>query len=160
MTVRKYEILPKAGAQLVGSLLPWVEVAVALAVFLGILLPWSALLAAGLLGSFIAAVSFNILRGNRNISCGCFGSQNDSYLTWSIVSRNLLLVVVALLTIGSTRVDPSLAFASTIPLIVQLPIEESVATVGGAGALLGLWWFWSLLSRFWSPPKEEYPANT
>lgn len=52
-----------------------------------------ALLAAALLTVVTCAVAINLLRGRRNMDCGCGGLSNQP-ISWALVARNLILVVL------------------------------------------------------------------
>jgi hypothetical protein len=94
VVVRNFQLCPARLAQPVAYSLPCLELLTSLA----LLSEWSprlaGLLAAGLFLLFGAAVAINLLRGRREIDCGCFGSSHRSRgLTWGLVGRNLLLAV-------------------------------------------------------------------
>lgn len=69
---RAYQLLPAAIADLVGSVLPFAEVALGVLLLLGLLTRGSAVLSGLLMLAFIAAVASAWARGLR-IDCGCFG---------------------------------------------------------------------------------------
>lgn len=89
-----YDILPPNVARIVGRLLPWIELAIGLALVLGILLPISGILAAGLLVVFAVAVGINLHRG-RAISCNCYGIASTATIGWGTVVRNAVLSAAA-----------------------------------------------------------------
>ncbi len=72
MAVQAYRILPARVAAILGYTLPWVEMAIALLLILGVAVKGSALLSALLMGIFIIAISQAWARG-LSIDCGCFG---------------------------------------------------------------------------------------
>lgn len=135
--VRGYELLPQSMTSLVGQLLPVIEIAVAVWLLSGVLLPWSALIACGLFVMFCSVVMANLLRGRRDIVCGCFGPKQEQRLGWTIVARNFVLILLTILSSQShTEV---LSFGE----IVVIGLMASVA--------FGLWNLWGLLSTFLSP---------
>ncbi|AVM25696.1 MauE/DoxX family redox-associated membrane protein [Bacillus pumilus] len=62
-----------------------------------------------LLCMYTGAVTFNLLRGHRDISCGCGGLLENDRLHWGIVIRNVSMLA---LVIGLFYVHP---FVETIP---------------------------------------------
>jgi len=72
MAVQAYRILPAHIAAILGYTLPWVEMAVALLLILGVGVKASAWISAILMGVFIVAISQAWARG-LSIDCGCFG---------------------------------------------------------------------------------------
>ncbi|GHT93035.1 hypothetical protein FACS1894116_04250 [Betaproteobacteria bacterium] len=95
-----YRLLPESLAPLAAKLIVGVEILlVALllhhgATSLGIML------AVGLLSLYAAAMSINLRRGHRRIACGCGGA--GQVISWALVVRNLLLVLlVALPALGA-----------------------------------------------------------
>ena len=72
MAVRAYEVLPITLANFLGYALPWIEVGIALLLFLGVAVKPAAMFGGFLLILFIAAISQAWVRG-LTIDCGCFG---------------------------------------------------------------------------------------
>jgi hypothetical protein len=91
-----YRLLPR------GALRPAVAILIVaeLAIGLGLLLPgWTAraaLAAAGLLALYSSAIAANLLRGRREIDCGCAGPAGRRGLGPPLLVRNALLIGVAL----------------------------------------------------------------
>lgn len=75
--------------------LPWGEVVLGALLVAGVGLPWTALLAAGLLSAFAVAVAIRVRRGDA-VPCGCFGETSPQPVGRDTVLRNVLLVVLAL----------------------------------------------------------------
>jgi hypothetical protein len=57
-------------------------------------LAWAPVMAMGLFALFGGAVTVNLVRGRRDLSCGCFGG-NDARIGWRLVARSALLFVCA-----------------------------------------------------------------
>ena len=72
VAVRAYDVLPKAGVELVAGVLPWFEIVVGLLLLAGIATRAAAVVSAGLLLVFVAGVTQAWARG-LSIDCGCFG---------------------------------------------------------------------------------------
>jgi uncharacterized membrane protein YphA (DoxX/SURF4 family) len=97
--VNAYHLLPYELARVVGSALPFVEVALGLLLLVGLATRVAAAATAGLLAVFVAGIASAWARGLR-IDCGCFGGGGElaegvrpSY-GWEIV-RDLALLAVA-----------------------------------------------------------------
>ncbi len=58
-----------------------------------------ALVILGLLATYIGVIVVNLLRGRKNIDCGCSGPAARQNLSWWLVSRNVVLTILALLCI-------------------------------------------------------------
>src|SRR4051812_14084000 len=71
--VRAYQLLPESVVSLVAFGLPVLEIAVGLALLLGVFVRTAAIAAAVLLVGFVAAVGSAWARGLQ-IDCGCFGN--------------------------------------------------------------------------------------
>jgi hypothetical protein len=97
--VHNYRLVPEPLERSIGYGLPFVELAIAV----GILLPGgrapAALAAALLLTLFAGAMAINLIRGRRDIDCGCFATVLRQRLSWPLVLRNLLLAALALLVV-------------------------------------------------------------
>jgi cytochrome c oxidase subunit IV len=91
--VANYRMLPEPLVRPFAYLLPPLELLVAVAlVTLSAPVPETA--AATLLGLFAAAMGVNIVRGRREIDCGCFSSALKQTLRWSLVVRNVVMIVL------------------------------------------------------------------
>lgn len=76
--------------------LPWVEILLGALLVSGVGLPWTALVAAGLIAAFAIAVGLRVRRGDA-VPCGCFGETSPQPVGRDTVIRNALLVIMALL---------------------------------------------------------------
>lgn len=70
--VAAYKILPTSLAHIVGYALPWLEIAIALLLIVGISMRLAAVIAGSIMVLFIAAIISVWARGLL-IDCGCFG---------------------------------------------------------------------------------------
>jgi Methylamine utilisation protein MauE len=97
--VHNYRLVPEPLERPIAYALPVVELAIAV----GVLLPAgrapAALAAAILLALFAGAMAINLMRGRRDIDCGCFATVLRQRLSWPLVLRNLLLAALALLVV-------------------------------------------------------------
>lgn len=94
-----YRVLPEQAARRFALVLPWAELALALALLGGVALPLAGAASLLLLLCFIAAVTINLRRG-RQIACNCHGVAGTRTISWGTVARNLLLVLLTLPLIG------------------------------------------------------------
>jgi len=72
MAIMSYKVLPESGALFLSRVLPWVELALGLALVSGVLLRYTAATASVLLAVFFSLMTRSYLAGQQ-ISCGCFG---------------------------------------------------------------------------------------
>ena len=90
--------LPYRLARPIGTVLPAVELAVAI----GLVLPpsswWAASAALGLMVAYTIAVGLNMALGRRP-DCRCFGPLHVATIGWRTLSRNLLLVALAAMAV-------------------------------------------------------------
>ena len=99
MAVRAYDVLPIGVANFLGTILPFVEVAIGLLLILGAATRINALLSAALMALFIVAIAQAGLRG-LTIDCGCFGGGGQvepgqtKYL--QEIARDIVLLLLAL----------------------------------------------------------------
>lgn len=109
-----YQLLPRFLLHAVALLIPSTELAIALALPFAALAPWPQLAGAALLLVFAAAMAINLVRGRREIDCGCSFGATDKGLRWSGVARNV--VVAAAIVLGGSDGAPAslLQFASGI----------------------------------------------
>lgn len=101
LALEAYDLVPE-------RLVPAAAVALPIAELLaGLLLPWSATRAIGLvLGAIVlvgvtAGVAINLLRGRTIIDCGCGGLSGRQPISWLLVIRNIgLMLVLAVVALG------------------------------------------------------------
>lgn len=148
--VRNYKLIPEGLASIVARLVPVVEVLVALCLMYGALSPWPNLMAACLFLLFAGAVAVNLLRGRRNISCGCFGTEQGQGLSWMLVLRNFLLAGLAIL--------PVISPAATG--MEKLANEETLATVAITFLVFALWLLLKVVNGMWRLSGDLGPFSS
>jgi hypothetical protein len=94
-TLSDYRIVPEALLTTVTAVLIVLEVLVAGGVLWSVTRPVAALVGAGLLTAYAAAMAVPLSQGRTEISCGCGGAADQ--LSWSLLGRNALLAAVALI---------------------------------------------------------------
>ncbi len=97
----------------------------------------AAFAAVALLSLYGVAISVNLLRGRRDIDCGCGGPVSDKGLRWSLVARNALLVAVAgtsLFPVGARTLGILDAMTFSGAIMVAALVWISAAALGAIGA--------------------------
>lgn len=92
--VADYRLLPASVARVAAVSIAGFEVALALGLLLA--LAPAAFAAAALLAAYGAGMSINLVRGRRDIDCGCSGPAARQPLSSALVVRNGVLVLCAL----------------------------------------------------------------
>jgi hypothetical protein len=100
--IANYRLLPDFMLAPVAYILPPLEAIIGVALLLGWASPWPEAAAAALLVLFAIAMGINLLRGRRNIDCGCFQSALKQSLSWTLVIRNGVMVLLLGLAMFST----------------------------------------------------------
>jgi uncharacterized membrane protein YphA (DoxX/SURF4 family) len=95
-TVASFNLLPRAWARSVALLLIGTEAVIAVPLLIG----WHSQLAAAtcalLLTIFIFAVGINLLRGRRDLECGCFGAKLAHKINLRHIGSQSALLAMAL----------------------------------------------------------------
>ena len=108
MAVRAYELLPISLANLIGLLLPYVEIGIGLLLILGVYTRISAALGGAIMVVFIIAIAQAWARG-LTIDCGCFGGGGQvaagetKYLSEIIRDTGLVLLALYLIRYPKTK---------------------------------------------------------
>ena len=104
-SVDAYELAPAGAARPLAALLLLAEVAAAALLLAPGGYGRGAALAAALLALYAAAIAVNLVRGRRDLDCGCGGPGMHRPVSGALVARNLLLggVALALLAPASGR---------------------------------------------------------
>lgn len=105
--VALYRIVPDDSAQLIGGVLPFVELALALLLAAGLATRAAAVAAAALLVAYLAAIASVWARG-LSIDCGCFGGggslSGGAERGYALdIARDLVLLGAAVLLIRHPR---------------------------------------------------------
>ena len=95
-SMSRYRFLPVGSGKLIANVFPMLELAVGLALVLGLFTTGAALGAVALLAVFTGLIIDDLARG-QNQSCHCFGRLSDEKLTPMAVVRNLVLMALSLL---------------------------------------------------------------
>jgi hypothetical protein len=102
-TVRGYALVPAALAAWIAGPLALAELCAGAGLLIADFRRIATLLAIALLIAYAAAISINLLRGRRDIDCGCAGPGARQSLSGWLVSRNLLLAVALVATLAPVR---------------------------------------------------------
>jgi len=97
LAVERYRLLGPAGARATALLLPPLEALAGLALLHPASRAAGAALAAAILLLVTTAVAINLLRGRRDIDCGCGAPGSGRRLSWILVARNAALVALCAL---------------------------------------------------------------
>lgn len=104
-SVRGYRLLPNPLVPVVAAVLPWAEIVLGAALVLGVVPRVSGVAAAALFVVFFLALTVNLLRGRRDLDCGCFAFAADQgevpHIGWWHALRAAGLAVVAVLVAGA-----------------------------------------------------------
>jgi Methylamine utilisation protein MauE len=87
--IASYDVVPAFASRVLGQVLPFAEVAAAIAL---LVVPHIAGVAAALLfATFAAAVGVNLLRGRTELVCGCFGARGRHTISlWHVAGNGVL----------------------------------------------------------------------
>lgn len=88
-----YRVLPESLARRSAWLIPAMELAIALALPWDSCRPWTLMAAIGLLIAYAAGISLNLVRGRRELDCGCGAAGNRRSIALWMVWRNLVLAL-------------------------------------------------------------------
>lgn len=106
--VLNFAILPSVVARIYSMFLPWTELVLSLALITGFALRPVALILSFVIISFTTAIAVNLKRG-RSLKCHCYGILGNSTISWGIVARNALLlmlaVVLLIFALGNLRLN-------------------------------------------------------
>jgi uncharacterized membrane protein YphA (DoxX/SURF4 family) len=95
--VATYQILPLWAVNAVALWLPWVELAAALSLALGLRVRAGAWLVSLMMAVFLLAIGSALARG-LDLSCGCFASQGaaEDPISWKTLARDGAWLLLAL----------------------------------------------------------------
>jgi len=91
--VARYEVGSGVQQRLFARLLPWVEIGIGVALILGLARDLTTIGAGALLAAFEMAMARSLSTGRQH-QCGCGGDRRSTFISWTLVSRNAVLVAV------------------------------------------------------------------
>jgi uncharacterized membrane protein YphA (DoxX/SURF4 family) len=103
MAIDAYKVIPEDAAVAVAHVLPWVELALGIALIAGVLPRITSLSASALLAVFFTAMVHAYqpdLKEGQQISCGCFG-LGEPISGWTLSRDGALLAVSLALTVAA-----------------------------------------------------------
>ena len=103
MAIDAYKVMPENAAVAVAHVLPWVELALGIALIAGLLPRVTTLSATALLAVFFTAMVHAYqpgLKEGQQISCGCFG-LGEPISGWTLARDGTLLAVSLALTVAA-----------------------------------------------------------
>ncbi len=139
-----YQVLPPELGYVFAYVLPWMEAILGFCLLLGVGIAWAAAVVGVLLSSFAAAGAVNLLRGRRDLQCGCFGERRT--ISAVTIVRDMLLLLLALqVTLFDTpriATGGCEAFCRTLQWHPR-PVDLIALAVVGSG----LWCVWEFARR-------------
>lgn len=133
--LRDYQLLPAFLIRPLTFLIPAIELTLVLGWISGLATWITAITSAALLATYALAIAINIVRGRIYIDCGCgFGASGgeEQALSSSLVTRNILLIGVALLSLVPTTArglgitDLVIIFASVLIAVLLYASSEQL----------------------------------
>jgi hypothetical protein len=103
--------------------------------------PLGSLIALGLFALYSGAIGINLLRGRRQIDCGCMGFGSRQTLSGWLLVRNALLALLALMALAPASARPlgwidfiTLAFGLGLTALVWLASHQLAAASRASAA--------------------------
>ncbi|WER48400.1 MauE/DoxX family redox-associated membrane protein [Cupriavidus sp. WKF15] len=124
-TIAAYRLIPDAAVKAAAMLVVALEAVSGVLSLQLLSVSGGAWVPVGFLGIVTLAVGINLARGNVDIDCGCGVAQGSSRLSWPILARNTVLILVA-------------AGLTAVPAGRALSLFDNLSIAGGAMSLLGV----------------------
>src|ERR1051325_3202053 len=111
--------VPSPLAPAAALILPFIELAIAIALLVSDATATGSTAALVLLGLFILAISINLARGQKH-DCHCFGQLYSRPLGWPTLARNLVFASGAAFVLWQTTLGPSPNIVATLATLTTL----------------------------------------
>lgn len=102
-SINMYNIIPGKFIKLFAIIDIFLEFITSILLSLNFLFHFDVLLICLILITYCIAIIHNIKKGNSEMNCGCGGFLGDQQLSWKIVYRNMLLLIISVFLL----IDPS-----------------------------------------------------
>jgi len=140
--LRAYRVLPDAAGRLAAAV-PVLELAVAIGLLIPTTRPPAALTGVALLFTYAAAIAVNLVRGRRDLACGCGGPDEARPIAPWMVLRNLALALLLAGTLAPWQVRAMLATdvltiggGVAVATLLYMSLERLLGRVGPRTAIL------------------------
>ena len=97
VTLAEYKLVPEPLISLSAMIVVGMELLIGIGAFSAASAAWAMLAAALLLFCYGSAIGLNLIRGRRDIDCGCTGPATRQLLSGWLLARNTGLAILALL---------------------------------------------------------------
>ena len=94
--VARYHLLPPRWTRPFALSLAWLELTLGLLLLFGWQTRFAALASIGLFLLFLVAMGINLVRGRKDLDCGCSGKKHAQKIGWRPITRNIILILLAL----------------------------------------------------------------
>ncbi|HVY81362.1 MAG TPA: MauE/DoxX family redox-associated membrane protein [Steroidobacteraceae bacterium] len=101
-TLEAYELVGRRFSAALARVLPLLELAAAIGLWVGAARLFAMLLAVSLLLTYAAAIAINLARGRRDLDCGCTAFGRRSPIGAWMIGRNSILALCAALAAAPT----------------------------------------------------------
>jgi hypothetical protein len=101
--VEAYDLIPLASTRAFSLSYVFIELSIAVFLICNIASSPTVMSAIVLMSLTTFAISINLIRGNADVSCGCGGIEDEQRLSWGLVSRNIVIIVL----LGMCLIDTS-----------------------------------------------------
>jgi len=134
--ILEYKVLSREQARVIARPLPPLELFLAVACIVGIALPLTASLIAGLLLTFTTAIGINLARGRR-FDCHCFASSRAT-IGPPVIARNVALIALAAFVASRSRfqLGPTAVADQWQPVMRELSHPDIVVALAGTVILV------------------------
>jgi len=136
-TMAAFGLPPKLAAR-AGTVLPFVELAVAAALILEPTARWGGVAALGLLLVFVGGITNSLARG-RTPDCNCFGQLSAKPIGYRTLLRNAALAALAVVVVGVGAGSSLLAWTGGGAVVDAIAIVAVLCLIGAAMAGWRLW---------------------
>lgn len=98
--LKEYRILPKNYIRLLGTIEIYTELITGAMLLIGLFLKVFVLISITLFLIYSSAISINLIKGKKEISCGCGGIVGHHHLSWKLVIRNFIFIILAIILLN------------------------------------------------------------
>lgn len=152
LVIEAYGIAPRSLTPSIAASLPWIEVAIGAGLLTGALESGPLFAGSIALVVFTAAAAFNLVRGRRDLDCGCFGGTGER-LGWRVVVRNVLLILAAIASMTQSGEPVWRSWDHATALV-------AASMVLGTAAMIGTIATWRTLPHLEEVARESTPRDT
>ncbi|MFJ8516171.1 MauE/DoxX family redox-associated membrane protein [Lysinibacillus xylanilyticus] len=130
-SIIEYKIIPTKYVRKYAVIDITLEILLGLAFLIGMYIKYAFVGSTLILAIYTIVISINVIKGRTDIDCGCGGIVGAHKLSWMLVYRNLILIIVLVVSLLMINIATEIQYFSIEALLFKSASFKEVFTYSG-----------------------------